>query len=293
MASVLVTGSSKGIGLATALVLGRAGHTVYATMRDPSRSAELAQTAEREQLPIKIFAMDVDSDVSVRVSVRSIQDHGPIDVLVNNAGIERRGSVEELDISSFRAVMETNYFGALRCIQAVLPEMRTRASGCIINVSSVAGRVCSPPLTPYAATKFALEALSEGLAQEAKMWNIRVALVEPGVIDTDMARNVVNEPAPSLYPQGRRMSGLFAAVLQQPTPPELVGQKIREIIESNTWKFRHPVGPDAEGYMQWRASMTDEQWIDRGAVDDDTWYSNMKTTFGIDARPKILRKQQS
>jgi NAD(P)-dependent dehydrogenase (short-subunit alcohol dehydrogenase family) len=294
MASVLITGTSKGIGLATALVLGRAGHTVYATMRDPDRFPELAQTAERERLPIKVFAMDVDSDVSVRVSVRSIQDHGPIDVLVNNAGIERRGSIEELDIASFRAVMETNYFGALRCIQAVLPEMRTRNSGCIINVSSVAGRVATSPFTPYSATKFALEALSEGLAQEAKMWNIRVAIVEPGIIDTPMARNAVNEPAPSLYPQGRRISCLFAAALQhQPTPPEVVGQKILEIIDSGTWQLRHPVGSDAQGYLQWRASMTDEEWVERGAADDDTWYNNVQATFGIDARPKVLRKQQS
>ena len=293
MASILITGTSKGIGLATALVLGRAGHTVYATMRDPSRSPELAETAEKEQLPIKVFAMDVDSDVSVRVSVRSVQDHGPIDVLINNAGIERRGAVEELDIASFRAVMETNYFGALRCIQAVLPEMRTRGSGCIINVSSVAGRICSAPFTPYAASKFALEALSEGLAQDVKMWNIRVAIVEPGIIDTPMARGATNEPSPSLYPHGRRMASMFAAALQQPTPPEVVGQKIREIIESGTWQLRHPVGPDAQGYLQWRASMTDEEWIERAAMDDDTWYSNMKATFGIDVSPKVLRKQQS
>src|SRR5262245_11300784 len=293
MASVLVTGTSKGIGLATALVLGRAGHAVYATMRDPSRSPELAQTAEREQLPIKIFSMDVDSDVSVRVSIRSIQAHGPIDVLVNNAGIERRGSVEELDLSQFRAVMETNYFGALRCIQAVLPEMRSRRNGCIINVSSVAGRVSSPPLTPYAATKFALEALTEGLAQEVKMSNIRVAIVEPGIIDTDMARNVANETTQSNYPQGRRMSDLFAVALQQATAPEVVGRNILEIVESGTWKLRHPVGPDAEGYLQWRASMSDEEWIERGAADDETWYANIKATFGIDARPRALRKQQS
>jgi NAD(P)-dependent dehydrogenase (short-subunit alcohol dehydrogenase family) len=293
MPSILVTGTSRGIGFATALILGRAGHTVYATMREPDLSPELAQIAEKEGLPIKVSAMDVDSDVSVRVSVRSIQSHGPIDVLVNNAGIERRGSVEELDISQFRAVMETNYFGALRCIQAVLPEMRMRRNGCIINVSSVGGRVCSPPLTPYAATKFALEALSEGLAQEAKMSNIRVAIVEPGIIDTDMARKVANETADSNYPQGRRMSDLFAVVLQQPTPPDVVGQKILEIIESGTWKLRHPVGPDAEGYLQWRATMTDEEWVERGAVDDETWYAHMQATFGIDARPRVQRKQQS
>src|SRR5204863_3462324 len=165
MASVLVTGTSKGIGFATALALGRAGHTVYATMRDPGRAPELAATAERERLPIRVSAMDVDSDASVREAIGSIQkSDGPLDVLVNNAGIERTGSVEELHISEVRAIMETNYFAALRCIQAVMPEMRTRRSGCIINVSSVGGRVSSPPLAAYSASKFALEALSEALA---------------------------------------------------------------------------------------------------------------------------------
>ena len=119
MASVLVTGSSRGIGMATVLALGRAGHSVYATMRDPGRSPELAQLAEKESLPIKVSVMDVDSDNSVKESIGAIQkENGPIDVLVNNAGIERIGSVEELNISQFRAVMETNYFGSLRCIKA-------------------------------------------------------------------------------------------------------------------------------------------------------------------------------
>src|SRR5262245_54737393 len=219
MASVLITGTSKGIGRATALVLARAGHTVYATMRDPAASSELAKAAENEQLPIQILAMDVDSDRSVRNTIASIQKTGPIDVLVNNAGIVRRGSVEELPISEFRALMETNYFGAVRCIQAVLPQMRARRSGCVINVSSVAGRISVPPLTAYSASKFALEAMSEGLAQEAKMFNIRVAIVQPGIIDTGMSRRVASESGPSLYPQARRMAGMFTASLQKPTPP--------------------------------------------------------------------------
>jgi len=102
MASVLITGSNKGIGLATALLLGRKGYTVHATMRDPRRSGELAESAERDRLPIRIFSMDVDSDASVRDSIASIQNlHGPIDILINNAGIARRGSIEELPISDF------------------------------------------------------------------------------------------------------------------------------------------------------------------------------------------------
>jgi NAD(P)-dependent dehydrogenase (short-subunit alcohol dehydrogenase family) len=269
MPSALITGTNRGIGLATALVLGRAGYTVYATMRNPKQSTGLAETADREKLPIQILEMDVDSDSSVRETIASIHSAlGPVDILVNNAGIERRGSIEEIPISDVRAVMETNYFGALRCIQAVMPEMRKRKSGCIINVSSVGGRLASPPLTVYSASKWALEALSEGLAQEAKMFNIRVAIVEPGIINTGMAQSIAGEQKASVYPHARRMAALFSTSLQNPSAPALVAGKILDIIKSGTWKLRHPVGPDAEGYLQMRASLTDEEWVDRGAQPD-------------------------
>ena len=287
MASVLVTGSSRGIGMATVLALGRAGHSVYATMRDPGRSPELAQLAEKESLPIKVSIIDVDSDNSVKEAIGAIQkENGPIEVLVNNAGIERIGSIEELDISQFRAVMETNYFGSLRCIKAVLRQMRERKSGCIINVTSVAGRISTSPMTPYAASKWAMEALSEALAQETKMFNIRVAIVEPGIIDTAMARRVGDGTDPSRYPQGDRIAKLFDASLQNPASPSLVGEKILDIVESGTWQLRHPVGPDAEPFLQWRASMTDEQWADWGAMDDDRWYESVERDFGMNLRPK-------
>jgi len=285
MASVLVTGTSKGIGMATALVLGRAGHTVHATMRNPSGAPELAQTAAKEGLPVSVSAMDVDSDESVTEAIGRIEKaHGRLDVLVNNAGIERRGSTEELELSHFRAVMETNYFGAVRCIQAVLPQMRARQSGCIINVTSVAGRISLSPLGSYSASKFALEGLSEALAQEAKMFNIRVAVVQPGIIDTAMARRIAEQPQSSPYPHTRRIAGLFTATLHNPASPFLVGQKILDIIESGTWQLRHPIGPDAEPFLQWRASMNDEQWVDWGAADNDTWYQNVESDFGLNAR---------
>jgi NADP-dependent 3-hydroxy acid dehydrogenase YdfG len=127
IAYVLITGTSKGIGLATALTLGRAGHEVYATMRDPSQAPELAERTAHEKLPIKISVMDVDSDTSVKTAIANIQkEAGHIDVLVNNAGVERNGSVEELPLCEFRAVMETNYFGPLRCIQTLVPQQQDR-----------------------------------------------------------------------------------------------------------------------------------------------------------------------
>jgi len=285
MLSVLVTGASRGIGKATCLSLARAGHRVFATMRDPAKAPELSAAATADSLPIIVGSMDVDSDESVRSGVADIvAKHGPIDALVNNAGIERRGSIEELSLDEFRAVMETNYFGAVRCMQAVLPAMRARGSGCIVNISSVAGRISSSPLGPYAASKFALEAISEAVAQEVKSLGIRVAVVQPGIISTDMAHAITNEGAASIYPHARRFADLFAASLKTPTSPELVADTIRDIIESDSPRFRYPVGPDAEPFLAWRASMTDEQWVEWNAADDDTWYANVKQTFGLDAR---------
>jgi NAD(P)-dependent dehydrogenase (short-subunit alcohol dehydrogenase family) len=287
MASVLITGTSKGIGFEAALAFGRAGHKVHATMRNPAQSPQLAETVKREKLPITISTMDVDSDQSVSHGIAAIhKEHGPIDVLVNNAGVEKAGSVEELSMADFRSVMETNYFGALRCIQALVPHMRQRRSGCIINVTSVAGRISCAPLTPYCATKWALEALSEGLAGEMKTFNVRVAIVEPGIIDTAMARRVADEPADSPYRQSDRFASLFRAALENPAPPSLVAQKILEIVDSGTWQLRHPVGPDAVPFLQWRGGMTDEQWVELNGGDDETWYRGLQRDFGLDTRPK-------
>ena len=286
MATVLITGTSTGIGFATALAFGRAGHKVVATMRNPQRAPELASIAARDNLPITVSIMDVDADGSVTDSIRHIvKGIGPIDVLVNNAGIERMGSVEELPLAEFRAVMETNYFGVIRCIQAVVPVMRQRRSGCIINVASIAGRIALSPFGAYTASKFALEALSECLAQEVKPFNIRVAIVEPGIIDTPMARHISITQAPSPYPHQRRVAALFTTSLKNPAPPSLVAEKVLEIAVSGTWELRHPVGPDAAPFLGWRLGMSDEAWVDFGALDDDAWYDRVKADFGMDARP--------
>ena len=287
MSTVLITGTSAGIGLETAVVLARAGHSVYATMRNLERGAALREVVEREKLPISIVKMDVDSDESVDEATSAIRARtGCIDVLVNNAGIERTGSIEGLALDDFRATMETNYFGALRSIRAWLPDMRERQSGCIINVTSVAGRIACSPLAPYSASKFALEALSEALAQEVKPFNVRVAVVQPGIIDTAMARRIEGSPTDAAYPQVRRFGHMFEASLEKPTPPTVVAEKIREIIENGTEKLRHPVGPDAEGFLGWRTSMTDEDWVAWGALPDEAWYERVGKDFGLDARSK-------
>ncbi|HEV2388978.1 MAG TPA: SDR family oxidoreductase [Candidatus Acidoferrales bacterium] len=283
MSIALITGASTGIGLATAVALARGGHAVHATMRQPDRSPELGAIAAKERLPITIGKLDVDDDNSVNGAVaEALALHRRIDVLVNNAGIDSNGPIEELPLAEFRRVMETNYFGALRMIKAILPGMRERGSGCIVNVTSVAGRIAAAPQASYAASKWALEAASEILAQEVKPFNIRVAIVEPGVIDTPIFAKMGEARHNTRYPHERRIRALFAARLKDAVPPSVVGEKIREIVESGTWQLRHPAGPDAEPLLRSRAALTDEQWVAAQAASDEEWALRIKANFGLD-----------
>lgn len=285
MANIVVTGASRGIGLAVALELARAGHGVVGTMRNPAGSPELGELAAKQGLKIRVEAMDVDSDESVTQAFARILAQGPVDVLVNNAGIERLGAVEEIPLADFRACMETNYFGAIRCIQAVVGPMRERGSGAIINVASVAGKISMSPMAAYSSSKFALEGLSEALAQELRAFGVRVAIVEPGIIETRMARNIGGMGESKVYPQGRRVAAMFDATLAAGAgQPEMVGQKVREIVESGTWQLRHPVGPDAAPFLGWRGSMNDENWVQWGAQSDADWLKAVKTDFGMNLR---------
>src|SRR5882724_1588429 len=213
MSNIVITGASRGIGLATAVELARAGHQVVATMRNPAGSPELGYHSARENLPICIETMDVDSDDSVKQAFGRILAQGPVDVLVNNAGVERMGAIEETPLADFRTCMETNYFGAIRCIQSVIRPMRERGSGAIINVASVAGKISMSPMGPYSASKFALEGLSEALAQELRAFGVRVAIVEPGIIDTRMARNIGGARSSNVYPHLRRCAAMFEATM--------------------------------------------------------------------------------
>lgn len=283
MAIALITGTSSGIGLATAVSLARRGHSVIATMRNLRGATELRDIMAKEQLPITISELDVNDDSSVETCFRAVlAEHGSIDVLVNNAGLGLGGAVEELPLDVFREVMETNFFGVLRCIKAVLPSMRKRRSGCIVNVSSVAGRVALPPQAGYAASKWALEALSECLAQEVRAFNVRVAIVEPGVIATPIFGKARPLPAQSPYPHRRRQRALFAASLAHPTSPYVVGEKICDIIDGDSWQLRYPVGPDSEALLKWRASKTDEELVRYGAASDEEFKTMAKREFGLD-----------
>ena len=283
MSIALVTGTSTGIGLATAVTLARGGHTVIATMRNLASAGELQKLVAAEKLPVTLAALNVDDDASVDSALgKVLAEHGRLDVLVNNAGVGGGGSVEENSTARFREVMETNFFGALRCIKAVVPGMRERRQGCIVNVTSLSGRVALAPAAAYCASKFALEALSECLAQELKAFNVRVAIVEPGVIATPIFSKAKPIPEGSPYPQARRQRALFAKSLTNPTSSYLVGEKIREIVDGNSWQLRYPVGPDAEPFLKWRASKTDEEVINLAAGTDADFIAMAKKEFGLD-----------
>ena len=285
MANVVITGTSTGIGQATAVSLARAGHTVYATMRNPDASGPLLELAADHASNLRVRALDVDSDESVEACFSAIHAESAIDALVNNAGIGAGGPVEETPLSEFQRCMETNFFGVLRCTKAVLPRMRAQDSGCIVNISSIAGRFAMAGHAPYAASKFAVEGTSEAMAQELAGTGIRVAVVEPGVIATPIFEKGDPDPPPTTYPHRARMFAFFGASLENPVSPFVVGDLIRDIIESDSRQLQYPVGPDAAPAIAWRASQSAEEWVSIGGLDDEGWAAAMEAAFGIDVRP--------
>ena len=158
----LVTGSSSGIGYETALLLARNGFDTFATMRNLNKSKEIAEVSKRENLPLRVLQLDVNDDRSVADAINNIlKEKKRIDVVVNNAGYGLMGSVEDSSLDEIKAQFETNFFGAIRVMQRVIPIMRKRRSGTIVNVSSIAGRIGFPMGSAYVSSKFALEGLSE------------------------------------------------------------------------------------------------------------------------------------
>ncbi|CAM5287619.1 MULTISPECIES: SDR family oxidoreductase [Streptomyces] len=188
MSVALITGCSSGIGLHTALAFARQGVTVYASMRDTGRADELRSAARAENLSLHTLALDVSDQASVSAAVETVEKHhGAVDVLVNNAGVFQTGPVETVPMELAQEVMDTNFWGLLRTVRAVLPGMRDRGSGVVVNVGSMAGRL---PGTPYggfyAASKHAMSVLTESLAFETAPLGIRVVCVEPGYTRTEI-----------------------------------------------------------------------------------------------------------
>jgi NAD(P)-dependent dehydrogenase (short-subunit alcohol dehydrogenase family) len=288
MAIVLITGCSTGIGFATAELLARNGHKVYATMRNPQSSQDLQSLAQNENLPVTVLTLDVNSDDSVKQAVNIVLDKEDyIDVLVNNAGMTSIGAVEELPMELYKSEMNTNFFGTVRCIQAVLPGMRERKSGCIINISSAMGRLFTNFQSIDSASKDAVEAFSECHAQEVYPFNIRVALVEPGIIETPQFLKENDIPSDTHYPNVRRLMTFFAASLENHTKPVVVSEVIKDIIEGKSTKFRNTAGPDAAPLLKWRASLTDEEFIKSVNTDDETWLKTMGQELNLNLRHYI------
>lgn len=290
MTRSVVTGSSSGIGLATAVRLATAGHQVVATMRNPDAADDLraaARSAGIDDTSITVVALDVDDDASVEAAVgRILTDLGPIDVLVNNAGTSPVAAVEDMPIDAWKRLFETNVFGVVRCSQAVLPSMRARRSGHIITISSVAGRTTTPMFGPYSASKWAVEALIETLAIEAAVFGIRVSLIEPGAIATPIRAKTGAPDRNSPYrPVAKNWGFAVGHDHAQARGPEEVAEAIAEVVADPQAPFRTTVGVGIDEMIALRSRHDDEEWIDLWSADTSDFLDRYRQLTGIDLVP--------
>ena len=265
----LVTGSSSGIGFETSLMLARNGIYVYASMRDLKKSKDITQIANKEKLPLQVIQLDVIDDTSVKDAVdKVVEENKRIDVLVNNAGYGLLGALEDLSIEEIEAQFETNFFGVVRVTQQVLPIMRKQNNGIIVNVSSVGGRLGLPGLSAYHATKFALEGLSESMSYELEPFGIRVVIIEPGVIRTNIMNSSIlakkaldpNLPYFSLAQQLERSFKSAMENTSASSPPEEVAKVVLQAVTSKSPKLRYAVGNDAASIIQAKTTMSDTEF---------------------------------
>ncbi len=255
MANVLITGCSSGFGLLTALEFARRGDRVFATMRNTSKAGALQEKAAAEKLSVTVLPLDVLDDASVASAVKSAIDAaGPIDVLVNNAGWALRSPIEEADDDEIRKQFETNVYGTMRVIRAVLPAMRERRAGTIVNLSSIGGVVGAPFEGFYAATKHALEAISEVMHYELHPFGVRVIVIEPGGFDTEFGNNIIESrrfaAASSPYREYAERFTTALGKLRAPdgvaSDPQDVARTICDAAADPDSKLRYLVGGDAQ-----------------------------------------------
>ena len=232
---ILVTGASSGIGQASARLLADRGFTVFGTARKP---------AAKQQGPITMVPLDVRSDDSVRACVERV---GEIDVLINNAGYSLTGAAEETSVEEAKAQLETNFFGVVRMVNAVLPDMRARGAGKIINISSLAGNTAIPFSGFYSASKFAVEGYSEALWYELRPWGISVSLVEPGFVNTPIAEAspVAAHALPAYDATRKRMLTAFGKALAKGIAADDVARAVLTVVKSSSPALRNPVGSQA------------------------------------------------
>jgi NAD(P)-dependent dehydrogenase (short-subunit alcohol dehydrogenase family) len=248
---VLVTGAARAIGRATAEVLTARGHEVVATARDVTLLADLRVE--------KILSLDVSDDASVAAAVEAA---GELDAVVNNAGRTGSGPLEDYPLDDFARVLNVNTLGPLRVAQAVVPQWRRRGSGVLVNVSSVQGRIGTPLEGVYAASKHALEALSEALHYELGHFGIRVVIIEPGYIAPGM-KHSANYTGPDVYRGLHEQWGGTAETLSGPggrPGPELVGRAVADAIEDPSTPLRVEVGDDAAMVLALRRSQSDAEF---------------------------------
>lgn len=255
----LVTGASSGIGEATALKLYALGYTVYAAARRVDRMRPLADVG------IRVLQMDVTDDASMRRGVQEIvAQSGMIDVLVNNAGYGSYGAVEDVPIEEARAQFDVNVFGAVRLTQLVLPHMRRRRSGTIVNITSMGGKIYTPLGAWYHGTKFALEAISDCLRMEVQPFGIDVVVIEPGGIKTEWAdiaadklREVSGKGAYAGQAKAMALSMVGEASRKRQSPPQLIADTIAKAVTARQPRTRYAVGFGAKPMIFLRGLMSD------------------------------------
>jgi NAD(P)-dependent dehydrogenase (short-subunit alcohol dehydrogenase family) len=262
----VVTGSSSGIGFEIALMLARNDFQTYATMRNLAKSENIKSIASKENLPIHIEQLDVTDNKSVTNAIQAIVSKADrIDVLVNNAGYALTGAFEDLAIEEIKTQYETNLFGLIRTTQAVLPIMRKQKSGTIVNISSGAGRFGYPGGSAYVSTKFAVEGLSESMTYELEPFGIKVILIEPGVIKTNIANGMViakktqnpNSPYSQIM---QKMSTSFEHMLENASSPDLVAKVVLQAVTSENPSLRYLAGKDVEMWIESKRNMSDDEF---------------------------------
>ncbi len=257
----LVTGSSSGIGLETALALARDGFHTFASMRDIGKAGELEHAAKKENLSLDIIELDVDKEESIVSAIKKVvADKGRLDVLVNNAGYGQFGCTEDVSVDDFRKQFETNFFSIVRIIQEIAPIMRKQNSGIIVNISSVVGRMGLPCSPAYISTKFALEGLSECLRYELGQFGIKTTLIEPGVIKTNFF-NSMKIPESKIDPKYKTLTDNMLAglkmMVEMGTAPSQVADVIIKAIHDDEILPRYMVGADAAMFMEAKKMKTD------------------------------------
>jgi len=270
--TVLVTGCSSGIGLATCHVLSRNNFMTYGTVRNLPKAKKIQDLINRENLSLKILRLDVNDNQSIKLAVKKIlTDTGRIDVLINNAGYGMFGPVEEITTQEVKKQFETNFFGTIRLIKAIVPIMRKQGNGTIVNISSMVGRFGVPLNSAYVSSKFAVEGLSESISFELEEFGIRVIVIEPGVVKSDFFHNVkvkgMNLESPYHKLMERRVNFLDKAMKNSLTSSYDVADTILEALNSKDPKFRYVIGNDATNSLRMRNSLSDRkfmEWIRAG-----------------------------